>query len=116
MTIHHFDLARMFCGCRAVSVYAEEFNPAGSWYQGDAAAHCLFEMEDGIRFTYRGSWCAEGCHTSWNGNWRIIGTRGTLLYERDQNPHGAVVAKEEGFIRPKAPLEVVSATLEHTAM
>ena len=67
MSIHHFDLARFMTGADPVAVYALEFNPAGSWYKGDVAASCIFEMSNGVVFTYRGSWCAEGCHTSWNG-------------------------------------------------
>ncbi|MDQ3812671.1 MAG: Gfo/Idh/MocA family oxidoreductase, partial [Armatimonadota bacterium] len=63
MAIHHFDLARFFTGLDPVAVYAHEFNPRGSWYRGDVAASCIFEMTQGVVFTYRGSWCAEGCHT-----------------------------------------------------
>lgn len=100
MAIHHFDMARMFVGFDPLAVYAREFNPKGSWYAGDVSASCIFEMTDGIVFNYHGSWCAEGCHTAWGGNWRIVGTRGTLLYEQDQEPHGQVVAGEEGFNRP----------------
>lgn len=88
MAIHHFDMARFFVGGKAKAVYAHEFNPKGSWYRGDVAASIIFEMEDGIVFTYRGSWCAEGCHTSWDGNWRIIGDQGTLVMENDQAPRG----------------------------
>src|SRR5207237_6662714 len=44
MAIHHFDMARFFSGQNATAVYAEEFNPAGSWYKGAASANCLFEM------------------------------------------------------------------------
>lgn len=100
MAIHHFDLARFLAGVDPVAVYAHEFNPKGSWYQGDVAASCIFEMADGVVFTYRGSWCAEGFHTSWNGNWRIIGDRGTLLYEDDQDPKAQTAAGDEGFTRP----------------
>lgn len=116
MAIHHFDLARYFTGLDAVSVYAEEFNPRGSWYKGAPAAHCLFEMQDGVRFAYRGSWCAEGMHTSWNGDWRVIGQCGTLLYKRDQPPHGQVVAGPEGFHRPTATLDIVPARSEAASM
>jgi predicted dehydrogenase len=116
MAIHHFDLARMFSGTNALSVYAEEFNPKGSWYKGDVAANCLFEMEDGVRFAYRGSWCAEGCQTSWHGDWRVIGEAGTLIYAADEKPRGEVVAGNEGFSRPKAPLEVVEAPAGPTGM
>ncbi|MCX7003264.1 MAG: Gfo/Idh/MocA family oxidoreductase [bacterium] len=99
MAIHLFDLARLFSGADAQAVYTKEFNPRGSWYQGNAAATCVFEMDHGIIFTFRGSWCAEGCHTSWNGNWRVIGEHGTLVYDHDQEPHGQVVAGSDGFNR-----------------
>jgi predicted dehydrogenase len=96
MAIHHFDLARFLTGTDPVRVWAHEFNPRGSWYKGDVAANCTFEMSDGIIFSYRGSWCAEGCHTSWNGDWRIIGEKGTLLMAQDQPPHGQVVRPRKG--------------------
>ncbi len=116
MAIHHFDMARMICGKDPLSVYAEEFNPAGSWYQGCAAGVCLFDMTDGVKFHYRGSWCAEGCHTSWNGHWRVIGERGTLLYEKDQMPFGEVVAQDEGFTRPKEPARILETPIAKSAM
>ncbi len=112
MAIHHFDLARFMTGADPVAVYAKEFNPMGSWYKGDVAASCIFEMSNGVLFTYRGSWCAEGCHTSWNGDWRIIGDKGTLLYDHDQDPTGQVVAGEGGFHRPNKPLEVPASDLK----
>lgn len=116
MSIHHFDLARMFSGADAVSVYCEEFNPRGSWYKGNVAADALFEMTGGLRFAYRGSWCAEGCHTSWNGNWRIIGDKGTMLYQQDQDPHGEVVVGDTGFFRPKMPLSITPVLVEKPEM
>ncbi len=118
MAIHHFDLARMFAGRNAVSVYCDEFNPAGSWYRGNASANCIFELEGGLRFVYRGSWAAEGCHTSWNGNWRLIGDKGTLLYAQDEAPTGQVVnpAAKPGFFRETQPLEIEHTHLEHTTM
>ncbi|MEN6302864.1 MAG: Gfo/Idh/MocA family oxidoreductase [Armatimonadia bacterium] len=100
MAIHHFDMARMFVGFDPVAVYAREFNPYGSWYKGDVSASCIFEMTDDIIFSYRGSWCSEGCHTAWGGNWRIIGDKATILYEQDAEPHGQVVVGQEGFNFP----------------
>ena len=113
MAVHHFDLARYLSGADPLAVYAREFNPAGSWYKGDAAASCIFEMTNGIVFTYRGSWCAEGFHTSWNGDWRIIGSRGTILMEKDQLPRGQAVAGGEGFHRPLKDVELPPGRLEH---
>jgi predicted dehydrogenase len=116
MSIHHFDLARFMTGAEPVGVYAMEFNPAGSWYAGDVAATCVFEMSDGVVFTYRGSWCAEGCHTSWNGDWRLIGTKGTLLYEKDAEPVGQVVANKTGFNRKLRDIRAPKAAVRHTGM
>jgi predicted dehydrogenase len=113
MSIHHFDLARFFTGAYAVSVWTKEFNPKGSWYRGNAAATCVFEMSNGAVFTYRGSWCAEGFHTSWNGNWRIVGARGTLLLENDQPPRAQVVASETGFHRELREVKLTVVKMEH---
>src|SRR5689334_6563156 len=73
MAIHTFDAARYLSGADPVSVYCEEFSPPWSWYRGDACASAVFEMTGGLRFTYRGSWCAEGLHTSWESDWRAVG-------------------------------------------
>lgn len=116
MAIHHFDLARFITGADPVAVYALEFNPKGSWYAGDAAATCIFEMTGGVIFTYRGSWCAEGCHTSWNGNWRFVGDKGTLLCENDAEPIGQVVAGKTGLNRPLKDVKIPSANVRFEGM
>jgi predicted dehydrogenase len=116
MSIHHFDLARMISGLDPVAVYAEEWNPVGSWYKGDVAASCVFEMTGGVRFSYRGSWCAEGCPTSWNGDWRVIGEKGTMIYEHDNPPRGQVLPVTEdgegGLMRKLADLGIAKASVE----
>ncbi|MBS3733677.1 MAG: Gfo/Idh/MocA family oxidoreductase [Phycisphaerae bacterium] len=118
MAIHHFDLARMLTGTDPVAVYAHEFNPHGSWYDGDVAASCIFEMTDGVVFTYRGSWCAEGWPTSWHGDWRLIGDRGTLVYERDREPRGKRVTRRTGRGKKPTlePVKLPPARLKHQAM
>ena len=98
MAIHTFDAARFLSRTDPVSVYAEEFNPEWSWYAGDACASALFEMEGGLRFNYRGSWCAEGLSTSWDGDWRVVGVRGSAAWIRNQEPMGEIVSKSEGFM------------------
>ncbi len=114
MAIHHFDLARFFTGRDPVAVYAKAFNPQGSWYAGHAATSCIFEMTGGVVFSYQGSWCAEGHPTSWNGDWRFVGRRGSVLYERDGPPQAQVVAGSEGFQRPLRDLELPTAVLAYT--
>ena len=114
MSIHHFDLVRYMSGLDPVAVYAKEFNPKGSWFKGDVSAICIFEMTGGVVFTYRGSWCGYGCDTSWNGDWRFIGTRGTMLYERDQLPRGQVADKD--FHKPFKDVKVKPLALKHNGM
>ncbi|WP_407643484.1 Gfo/Idh/MocA family protein [Cohnella endophytica] len=92
MAIHTFDQARLILGADPVTVYCQEFNPAGSWYAGQAAAICIFEMSDGSVFCYRGSWCAEGAPTSWEAEWRVTGEIGTAIWDGSSNPYAEIVA------------------------
>lgn len=100
MAIHTFDAARYLCGEDPVSVYAEEFNPSWSWYRGAASSNCLFEMSNGVRFTYRGSWCAEGLPTSWESDWRAVGERGTVRWDGFEGVRSEVAVGDTGFMRP----------------
>lgn len=87
MAIHTFDAARYLMNDRAAtSVYCEEFNPAWSWFAGDACANALFEMSGGMRFSYRGSWCSEGRATSWESQWRAGGSEGSAIWDGSGNP------------------------------
>jgi predicted dehydrogenase len=97
MAIHTFDAARYLSGTDPVSVYCEEFNPSWSWYKGDACATALFEMTDGLRFTYRGSWCSEGRHTSWESEWRAVGKHGTATWDGHDMISAETVAESGGF-------------------
>jgi len=91
MAIHTFDQARFIMGADPVSVYCHEFNPEGSWYSGNAMALCIFEMSDGSVFDYRGSWCAEGAPTSWEAAWRIIGDKGTIMWDGHEQPYADTI-------------------------
>ncbi len=97
MAIHTFDAARLLTGADPVSVYCHEWNPAGSWYDRDASAIAIFEMTDGIIYTYRGSWCAEGLPTSWEGEWRIVGSQGTATWDGGDDLRAQVVAETGDF-------------------
>jgi predicted dehydrogenase len=107
MAIHTFDQARFISGADPVSVYCHEYNPPGSWYKGNASAICIFEMSDGSVFTYRGSWCAEGLNTSWEADWRITGSEGSVRWDGQSMPYGerANPDKPDGFIREQLRIE-----------
>ncbi|MHC4714663.1 MAG: Gfo/Idh/MocA family protein, partial [Planctomycetota bacterium] len=81
MAIHTFDAARFLTGADARTVFCHEWNPHGSWYHHDAAAVAVFGMTGGIVYTYQGSWCSEGMNTTWEADWRIIGDKGTALWD-----------------------------------
>jgi predicted dehydrogenase len=111
MAVHTFDQARFLIGADPVAVNAVEWNPPGSWYAHDASALVIAEMSDGSRVTYRGSWCAEGCNTTWEAQWRVIGQRGTLLWDGGANLSGQCVdAKAGEFINKNAAIELAPAT------
>ncbi|MBC8160787.1 MAG: Gfo/Idh/MocA family oxidoreductase [Roseiflexaceae bacterium] len=106
MAIHTFDAARFLCAADPVAVYCEEFNPSWSWYTGGACANAIFEMSGGLRYTYRGSWCAEGVPTSWEGEWRAVGPHGTATWNGQTAPSAEVVTERGGFVSTVAPASV----------
>ncbi len=97
MAIHTLDAARYLSDADPVAVYCEEFNPPWSWYQGYACATAIFEMTGGLRYTYRGSWCSEGRHTSWESEWRAVGPNGTASWDGGGAPVAEVVVETGGF-------------------
>ena len=97
MAIHTFDAARFITGADPLSVYCKEWNPSGSWYAHDASAIAIFDMSDGMTYTYRGSWCAEGLGTSWESDWRIIGERGSVTWDGGDGFSAQVVTQASGF-------------------
>lgn len=110
MAIHTFDAARLITGADPVSVYCKEWNPGGSWYDRDASAVAVFEMTGGIIYTYRGSWCSEGLNTTWEGDWRVIGQRGTLLWDGAEGLTGEVVADTDGLRSEMEAIEVATSS------
>ena len=103
MAIHTLDAARYLSDADPVAVYCEEFNPPWSWYRGNASATAIFEMSGGLRYTYRGSWCGEGRPTSWEGDWRAVGPRGTATWDGEGAPAADIVVSTDGFMSSTRP-------------
>ncbi len=91
MAIHTIDAIRFISGVEPRSVIAADWNPEGSWYRHGASASAVFEMSRGVVANYRGSWCSEGMHTSWEGSWRAVCGKGTVTWDGG-----------EGFVSRKA--------------
>lgn len=113
MAIHTFDMARFLSGQTATSVFCHEFNPSGSWYAHDASAQAIFEMTDDVVFNFRGSWCATGLPTGFGSGWRIIGERGTILWDGGQGFQCEIENGDEGFFRPVEQVEVPDVAESH---
>ena len=84
MAIHHFDLMRFFLESEPVSIFGQSWNPAWSWFKGDASAAIVLEFANQAVATYQGSWCATGQETPWNGHWRFECERGVISLEGDR--------------------------------
>jgi len=108
MAIHTFDAARMITGANPLSVYCKEWNPSGSWYDHGASVVAIFDLTDGIVYTYRGSWCAEGLNTPWASEWRIIGENGSVKWDGGEGFQAQVVAETGGFFFKWRDVEVPS--------
>ncbi|SEQ73038.1 Predicted dehydrogenase [Faunimonas pinastri] len=106
MAIHTFDAGRYVSARRPLAVYCHESNPSNSWYAQGAAATAIFEMEDHVVFTYRGSWCAEGLRTSWESQWRVIGETGTLTWDGEDTFKAEAVAATGDFFSQMRTVEV----------
>lgn len=111
MAIHTFDAARFIARADPAAVYAHEWNPAGSWYDHDASAVAVFEMRGGMVYTYRGSWCAEGLNTTWESDWRIIGTEGSVRWDGATGFQAETVKGRGGFRSDMQPVELPAVDL-----
>lgn len=113
MAIHQFDLARKLIGSEPVSVYCESYNPAWSWFDGNAAASAIFRFADGTRFSFDGSWCAPGLETSWNGRWRACAADGTASWDGDNAPTAELASGEAlPAALPEDPEQIAGSLVE----
>jgi predicted dehydrogenase len=81
MGIHHFDMLRYVLGSEPETVRCVTWNPAWGWHKGDASHVAIFRFANGACAVHRGEGCALGTKTTWNGEWRIEGPRGTITWE-----------------------------------
>ena len=107
MAIHTFDAARYMVNGEPLGAYCQEWEPPNSWFRQGSSASATFELGDGKVFTYRGSWCADGFRTSWEGAWRVVGERGSLVWDGYDNVSAQVVRPvREGLLDLVEPLTV----------
>lgn len=84
MAIHHFDLMRYLLDEDIKTVTAASIAAPWNWNRGDATVMAQLETPAGTAINYFGSWVSSGWETTWNADWRIEGSNGVLLIERDE--------------------------------
>ncbi|MCX5660093.1 MAG: Gfo/Idh/MocA family oxidoreductase [Planctomycetota bacterium] len=106
MMVHHFDMIRYVLGTDPVAVQAMTWNQSWGWHKGDAAHAIMFEFANGMHATHVSVGCALGRQTSWNGNWRIEGTGGTITWEDSGMWHTHLHRVEKPFHKQIFPVHV----------
>lgn len=106
MAIHTFDAARFVSGKEPLAVYCHEHNPESSWFRHGSVANAIFELSDEVVLTYRGSWSAEGANTSWNAHWRVVGSKGTILWDGENSLEAFLVQDGDGLLREARRIEI----------
>lgn len=113
MAIHTFDAARYMVNAVPKKVYCQEWEPENSWFKNGSSAIATFKFGNGTVFNYRGSWCAPGIKTSWEGNWRIICERGSLTWDGHEELHAErVTGQKIGILDATETLEVPGLSAE----
>lgn len=96
--IHSFDTARFILGTDASTVYAHSYNPVGSHYKGDGSGACIFEMKDGSVLVFNAVMDTDFMKTAWHSQWRVIGNRGTAVWNGFDEYAAAEIRNGEGKI------------------
>ncbi len=113
MAIHTFDAARYMVNAVPKKVYCQEWEPENSWFKNGSSAIATFKFENGTVFNYRGSWCAPGIKTSWEGTWRIICERGSLTWDGHEQLHAERInGQRDGIFDETEIIEVPALSAE----
>lgn len=104
--IHSFDSARFILGADAKNVYCHSYNPEGSRYIGDGSGACIFEMDNDAVLVYNAVMDTNVMKTAWHSQWRIIGTKGTAVWNGfDDLPEAEFVAESGKRVRLDPPAD-----------
>lgn len=96
--IHSFDSARFILGADAKTVYAHSYKTPGTKYNGCNAGACIYEMTDGSTLTFNAVMDTEFFKTAWHSQWRVIGSKGTAMWNGFDEKATAEVRREDGRI------------------
>ena len=95
MMVHHFDLIRYVLNDDPISVSATTWNQPWGWHAGDACHSILFKFESGLIATHVANGAAVGSRTTYNGDWRIEGDKGSLDWVQGKTFHSHLHRADE---------------------
>ncbi len=95
MAVHHFDTLRYVLNRNAVRVWAHTWNAPWGWHKGDVGHAVVFEMEGGVMVTHHALGCSKGKPSPWQGEWRIEGENGSLLWVENKLVYGRSLPPEQ---------------------
>ena len=84
VAVHHFDLLRACTGQECTEVIAAPVRPPWSMYRGVPAVDAILTFDRGMSVSYTGTMVARGFTTPQDGIITLVGERGTLRLEADQ--------------------------------
>src|SRR5258708_7965463 len=114
MAIPALAAARFVMGQNGKAVFCEEWVPKNSWYASGPSAVAVFRMAEDVRFSYRASWCADGFRTPWDAVWRVIGTKGTLIWDGENEVKAERLPADHFTAQPNAFLKEMETVLPTT--
>lgn len=96
---HHFDLLRYVTGREPESVYCSAYAADTGTVWEKPSVSAKITMAGGLHVDFLASWAYAEFNTPWEGLWRLHGTAGSALWERD----GIAVSSREGTRRISVP-------------
>jgi predicted dehydrogenase len=74
MAIHHVDLIRQITGRDVAVADGRSWLAPDSPFHHDPNVAAVLTLAGGLPAAYEGSWAAPDRHTSWNGDWELVGS------------------------------------------
>ena len=74
MAIHHIDLIRQITGRDVEIADGRSWRAPDSPFRHDPNVAAVLTLAGGVPVGYEGSWAAPDRHTSWNGDWELVGS------------------------------------------
>ncbi|MCU6793166.1 Gfo/Idh/MocA family oxidoreductase [Paenibacillus sp. WQ 127069] len=111
LSIHHFDLMRYLLNVHPESVFASSFSPIWNERIGHSSASAIIKFKGGIHVNYFASSANKGKDTTWTGNFRLVGSSGTLEFTEGTAYYVTEAGERQQLELPELEYEGVAYTV-----